>query len=206
MDRHMQRKLLVATHNAGKVGEFGEMLSALQVDFLSLDDVGIEMNIAETGNSFLTNAILKAETYADMSGLITLADDSGLEVDALDGAPGIYTARFGGPGLTPAQRYQHLLDQMKHVPPGKRSARFRCVIVVAAPNEGALAQAHGVCEGVIAEKPSGEGGFGYDPVFFLPEKGKTMSQLPADEKNKISHRGRALQAIKPALKRILKGQ
>ena len=199
----MKRRLLVATRNAGKVVEFADMLAALEVSWLSLDDVGITAEVAETGSSFLANAALKARTYATMTGLLTLADDSGLEVDALDGAPGIYTARYGGPGLTPIQRYQHLLSQMNEVPWAQRSARFRCVIAISVKGEGLLASAEGVCEGMIATEPSGSGGFGYDPIFFLPALRQTMAELPARKKHTISHRGRALQAIEPVLRKIL---
>lgn len=201
----MKHRLLVATHNSGKVVEYRDMLSALDVNWLSLNDIQVTTDVAETGDSFLANALLKAQAYADMSGLITLADDSGLEVDALNGAPGVYTARYGGPDLTPVERYLYLLKQIREVPWDERSARFRCVIAVAAPGEGLLASAEGVCEGLIAERPAGDGGFGYDPIFYLPDRAKTMAQLPAGEKHKISHRGRALRAIQPALQQILLG-
>ena len=199
----MKRSLLVATRNAGKVVEYAEMLAALEVDWLSLDDVGVMIDVEETGDTFLANAVLKAQAYAAMTGLLTLADDSGLEVDALDGDPGIYTARYGGPGLTPVQRYEYLLHNLSGVPREYRSARFRCVIALAAEDKRVLATSDGVCEGMIAAKPSGDGGFGYDPVFYLPERGQTMAQLPSAEKHLISHRGRALQAIEPKLKEIL---
>jgi XTP/dITP diphosphohydrolase len=199
----MKRRLLVATRNAGKVVEYAEMLAALDVDWLSLDDAGVTIDVEETGASFLANAVLKAQAYAAMTGLLTLADDSGLEVDALGGAPGIYTARYGGPGLTPVQRYEYLLQNLSDVPWAHRSARFHCVIALAAEDKGLLASADGICEGMIAKKPSGDGGFGYDPVFYLPERGLTMAQLPSTEKHVISHRGRALQAIEPVLTELL---
>ncbi len=180
-------------------------LRQLELDWLSLDDAGVTDDVEETGGSFLANAVLKAQAYAAATGLLTMADDSGLEVDALDGAPGIYTARYGGPGLTPAQRYEHLLRKLNGVPWAHRSARFRCVIALAAPDRSVLSTADGVCEGIIALEPIGEGGFGYDPIFFLPERGLTMAQLPSAEKHAISHRGRALQALEPALKNILQG-
>ena len=199
----MKRRLLVATRNAGKVIEYSEMLAALDVDWISLDDAGITIDVEESGDSFLANAILKAQAYAGMTGLLTLADDSGLEVDALDGAPGIFTARYGGPGLSPVQRYEYLLHNLKDVPWVQRSARFRCVIAIASEDKRLLASADGICEGMIASMPSGDGGFGYDPVFYLPERGLTMAQLPSAEKHVISHRGQALQAIEPALREIL---
>jgi len=199
----MIRKLLVATHNRGKVVEYSEMLAALDVVWLSLDDIGITLEVEETGDTFEANAILKSQTYAAETGLLTLADDSGLEVDALGGAPGIYTARYGGPGLTPKQRYEYLLANLHDVPWPLRSARFRCVISLAAADGTLLGTAGGLCEGLIATEAAGNGGFGYDPVFYLPDRQQTMAQLAPDEKHAISHRGRALQAIKPLMRKIL---
>ena len=196
-------KLLVATHNQGKVIEFAEMLSDLDIEWLSLDNVGVAQDVEETGSTFRENSVLKARTYALETGLITLADDSGLEVDALDGAPGVYTARYGGAGLTAVQRYQKLLEAIKHVPQAERTARFRCVIAVAGPNGEILGDSEGVCEGRIAQQAVGEGGFGYDPVFYLPQFNLTMAQLPAAQKHAISHRGQAVQAIVPRLREIL---
>ncbi|MCA9901441.1 MAG: XTP/dITP diphosphatase [Ardenticatenaceae bacterium] len=198
-------KLLVATHNKGKVKEFAEMLADLDIEWLSLDDVGVTEDVAETGSTFRANSVLKAQAYAAKTGLLTLADDSGLEVDALDGAPGVYTARYGGVGLTAVQRYQKLLDAIKQVPDPQRTARFRCVIVLAHPDGRVLGESEGMCEGQIALAPAGEGGFGYDPVFYLPRFGQTMAQLPPGEKHKISHRGRAVQAIVPRLRELLAG-
>ena len=195
-------RLLVATRNQGKVVELAEMLGDLQISWLSLADIGPSDDVAETGSTFEANAILKAKEYAAQSGLLTLADDSGLEVDALDGRPGVHTARYGGPGLTPSQRYRALLEELEDVPQGERGARFRCVVALAKP-EGVVGTAHGVCEGTIAMEPAGDGGFGYDPVFFIPDWGKTMAQLPATEKHRISHRGRALAAITPLLRQTL---
>ena len=196
-------KLLVATHNQGKVTEFAEMLADLAIEWLSLDDVGVTEDVEETGSTFRENSVLKSRTYALETGLITLADDSGLEVDALQGAPGVYTARYGGPGLTAVQRYQKLLEAIKEVPEPQRTARFRCVITVAGPDGVILGESEGVCEGRIAQKPIGDNGFGYDPVFYLPQFNMTMAQLPAGEKHIISHRGQAVQAIVPRLREIL---
>lgn len=195
----MSQKLLVATRNQGKVQEFAEMLAHLEMAWLSLDDIGLDQDVAETGHTFQENAILKAETYAAASGYFTLADDSGLEVDALNGEPGVYTARYGGPGLDYEGRYRLLLKNLDGVAGAARSARFRCVIALAGP-EGVVGTATGVCEGRIALEPAGTGGFGYDPVFLLPERGLTMAQLPASVKHQISHRGRALRAIEPLLR------
>ena len=196
----MSQTLLVATHNHGKVKEFAEMLADLDVAWLSLDDIGLEKDVDETGQTFQENAILKAQTYAAETGYVTLADDSGLEVDALHGEPGIYTARYGGAGLDHVGRYRLLLKNLERVAGDDRSARFRCVIALAAP-DGLIGTAAGVCEGMIAEEPAGDGGFGYDPVFFLPDRGVTMAQVPSSVKHQISHRGRALKAIEPLLRR-----
>ena len=196
-------KLLVATHNQGKVVEFAEMLQDLAIERLSLDDVGVTQDVEETGSTFRENGVLKAKTYAAETGLLTLADDSGLEVDALGGAPGVYTARYGGAGLTAVQRYQKLLADIKNIPDPQRTARFRCVIVLAGPDGTILGESEGVCEGRIAQAPVGDNGFGYDPVFYLPQFNQTMAQIPASQKHQISHRGLAVQAILPRLRELL---
>jgi XTP/dITP diphosphohydrolase len=195
----MTQTLLVATHNQGKVVELAELLADLDVTLAGLDDLGITGEVEETGSTFRENAILKAETYAGHSGLLTLADDSGLEVDALDGRPGVYTARFGGEALTAQERYLFLLKQLAGVPWEERGARFRCVVALARP-EGLVGTEQGVLEGRIALGPSGEGGFGYDPVFYINEQGRTLAELPAAVKNRISHRGRAVTAIRPLIR------
>lgn len=199
----VERRLLIATHNKGKVSEYADILGGSQIAWLTLDAVGITGEVAETGDTFRENAMLKAVAYARRAGLLTLADDSGLEVDALDGAPGVHTARYGGSGLSAVERYQLLLRALDGVPMTKRTARFRCVVALCAPDGGLLGTAEGVCEGCIALIPAGESGFGYDPVFYLPERGLTTAQLPAQEKNLISHRGRAVQAIEPLLRQTL---
>jgi XTP/dITP diphosphohydrolase len=201
----MTKHLLVATRNQGKVAEISEILASLDVTWLSLDDVGANFEVEESGKTFEENAILKVEFYASKTGLLTLADDSGLEVDALDGLPGVHTARFGGPGLTQKQRYQRLLESLSSVPWEQRTARFRCVVALARDQE-LLGTASGVCEGMIALKPAGMGGFGYDPIFYLPERNKTMAQLQPNEKHRISHRGRALAALASLLRAELSNQ
>lgn len=204
MTKKYTRQLLVATHNPGKVAEYADLLEDDRIDWLSLDDAGIINYADETGATFQENAEIKASVYARQSGLLTLADDSGLEVDALGGAPGVMTARYGGEGLTPAERYLRLLEALVDVPEAERTARFRCVIALAAADGTILGSAEGVCEGQIALEPMGEGGFGYDPVFYLPGRGVTMAQLPAGEKHRISHRGRAAYSIGPLLRRTLR--
>jgi len=194
--------LLVATHNQGKLREYQDLLSDLPVTLTYLDEVGITEDVTETGTTFRENAIEKARTYARLSGLLTLADDSGLEVDALGGAPGVHSARYAGPDATDADRIAKLLAALRHVPPERRTARFRCVIAVAAPTGGVIT-ADGTVEGVITDKPRGSHGFGYDPIFYLPDRGCTMAELPPEEKNRISHRARAAEAIKPLLKQLI---
>lgn len=198
----MKRQLLVATRNQAKLAELSAMMHDLQVTWLGLADLGVTMEVAEAGATLAANATLKAVGYALAAGLLTLADDSGLEVDALAGRPGVHTARYGGEEITPAARYQLLLEEMRHVPWQSRTARFRCVIALAAPDGTLLGQAEGVCEGMIALEPAGLGGFGYDPVFYLPERGLTMAQLTPAEKKQISHRGRAIRAIAPLLREV----
>jgi XTP/dITP diphosphohydrolase len=192
------RRLLIATHNKGKVAEYADILGE-QIAWLTLDEAGVVDDVPETGATFQANAILKAEAYARQTGLMTLADDSGLEVEALGGRPGVLTARYGGPGLSAAERYQLLLAELAGVPFDRRAARFRCVVALAGPDGTILGTAEGVCEGIIASEPAGEGGFGYDPVFLIPEMGLTMAQLPPETKHAISHRGRAVRAIGPVL-------
>jgi XTP/dITP diphosphohydrolase len=185
-------KLLIATHNSGKVKEYQKLLAGLPLELTHLAEEGLDMEVAETGESFAENALLKATAYARASGLLTLADDSGLEVDTLNGEPGIHSARYAGSEASDEERYQLLLENLKDVPWERRTARFRCVIAVATP-DGEVRTAEGTCEGIIAFGPQGEHGFGYDPVFYLPEHGRTMAELPPQTKNNISHRARAAQ-------------
>jgi XTP/dITP diphosphohydrolase len=183
-------KLLLATRNQGKVKELAELLAGLPYEMISLDYAGITGEVEETGATFMENAILKAAAYAAVSGVLTLADDSGLEVDALGGRPGVLSARYGGPGLSDEDRVDLLLKGLKDVPWEKRTARFRCVIAIAGLG-GNVRTVEGVIEGVIQYKPEGSNGFGYDPIFYLPDKQCTTAQLPSQEKNLISHRGQA---------------
>jgi len=199
----MTNQILVATHNQGKLVEFAEMFNDLDIEWLSLDDIAVTTDVVETGTTFRENAILKATSYAEETGLLTLADDSGLQVDALDGAPGVYTARYGGKGLSHAERYQYLLQNIKDVPWEQRTARFRAVIVISTPDGQILAEGAGVCEGLIAFEPAGDGGFGYDPVFYLPGREQTMAQVGPTVKHQISHRGQAVKKIAPRLREIL---
>lgn len=197
--------LLIGTGNAGKLGELRELLGDLDVHLLSLKDVGLgDMDVAETAITLEENAELKVNAYSKTSGKITLADDTGLYVDALDGRPGIYPARYGGPGLTPKDRRQKLLGELQGVPADKRTARFACVIAVANPQTGETTSVRGVCEGQIAleEDLAGGGGFGYDPVFMPKGYDVTFSSLGVEVKNRISHRGLAVALIIPVLRRM----
>jgi len=196
------KRLLIATHNRGKLREYRHLLEDLPVDLTYLDDVGIQEDVPETGSTFEENAVQKARAYAAMSGMLTLADDSGLEVDALNGAPGVRSARYAGPHAGDQERIDKVLRALAGLPPQKRQARFRCVIAVATP-EGEVYTAEGTVEGVIVERPRGNHGFGYDPIFLLPDRGQTMAELPPEEKNRISHRARAAAAIKPTLRRLI---
>lgn len=195
--------LVIATHNPGKVHELSAMLRAWDIACLSLDEAGVTQTVPETGATLHENAILKATAYARLTGQWTLADDSGLEVDALNGAPGVYTQRFGGPGLSQSERNQLLLAEMQARPQLPRTARFRCVVALANAAGVVMATTEGVCEGEIALAPAGSQGFGYDPVFYLPAADRTLAQLSVEEKAHLSHRGHALRAMVPQLARLL---
>ena len=194
-------KLVLASKNPKKLKEMNEILSGMGVEVCLQADVGIDIDVEETGTTFEENSLLKAKAVMEASGLPAIADDSGLCVDALNGAPGVYSARYGGEGLDDAGRYRLLLSSM---PMGQaRTAKFVSVITCCFPN-GDVLTARGECPGTIAFAPMGEGGFGYDPVFFLPKLKKTFAQLSAEEKNAISHRGKAIQAFKEKLEEYLK--
>jgi len=194
--------LLVATTNQGKLREVRQVLSGLNVIIESLADHH-EVPIAEeTGKTFLENASLKAAYYAQITGRLTLADDSGLEVDALDGAPGVYSARFAGPQADDHANNDRLIAMLQGVPQPRRTARFRCAIALS-NSQGVLATTEGHIEGIIIEEPRGKNGFGYDPHFFVPEFGMTTAEMTPAAKNEVSHRGRALRAMRPHLERIL---
>jgi XTP/dITP diphosphohydrolase len=197
----MPTKLLIATHNRGKLREYADLLAGLPLTLVTPDDLGLDLDVAESGATYADNARLKASAYAQASGLLTLADDSGLEVDALDGAPGVRSARYAlGDD---ADRVTALLRALADagVPDERRSARFRCVIALVAP-DGRSWSAEGECAGRIIDTPRGSGGFGYDPIFYIPSHYCTMAELPAEEKNRISHRARAAQAIRPVLEKM----
>jgi XTP/dITP diphosphohydrolase len=195
-------KLLVATNNLGKVREYQALLKGLPLTLTYPAQEGIDTEVEETGSTFAQNARLKATAYARTSGLLTLADDSGLEVDALDGEPGTRSARYAGQEASDEGRYRLLLSKLVGVPWQQRAARFHCVIAVARP-QGEVHTAQGTCEGVIAFEPKGEHGFGYDPVFYVPEHGQTMAELEPEVKNRISHRARAAEGARRILQELL---
>lgn len=192
------RKLVVATRNQKKLRELAALLADLPVEVVGLDRFPGTPEVEETGTTFAENARLKALAAARSTGQWAVADDSGLEVDALDGRPGVRSARFAGPGATDEANNALLLQLLRDVPPERRRGRFRCAIAIASPT-GETWVDEGVCEGVIAEAPRGEGGFGYDPLFIVPELGRTFAELPAEEKNRISHRARALRLTRERL-------
>jgi len=199
----MLTKLLVATNNPGKVREYEELLADLPVEITFPAREGLHMEVEESGETFEANARIKALAYAQASGLLTLADDSGLEVDALGGAPGVHSARYAGPGADDVTRYRKLLEALSGIPAGRRSARFRCVVALAQP-DGTVHTAQGTCEGQIGFEPRGEHGFGYDPIFLVEGSGgRTMAELLPDVKNRISHRAHAVAAARPTLGQIL---
>ena len=195
-------KMVLASKNPKKLLELQAILSAQGIEVVLESQVGIDVDVEETGTTFEENAFLKAHAVMEASGLPAVADDSGLCVDALNGAPGVYSARYGGPGLDDVGRYRLLLENMR----GQldRRCRFVSAICCCFPN-GDRVEARGECPGTLAYAPKGGDGFGYDPIFFLPERKKTFAELTAEEKNAISHRGRALEAFGEKLKAYLEG-
>jgi XTP/dITP diphosphohydrolase len=196
----MTCKLLIATNNQGKAREFHELLDRIPFELVTLADLGITTQVEETGKTFEENARIKACAYAAASGLVTLADDSGLEVEALGGEPGIRSARYAGENASDSDRVNLLLSKLKSIPLDKRNARFKCVIAISTPT-GEIAVTEGECQGLIEFEPKGKNGFGYDPVFFFPDLGKTMAELPSEVKGQISHRARAARQVPDILSR-----
>ena len=194
-------KLVLASQNQKKIKEMNEILAQLGIEVCSQAEAGVNLDVEETGTTFEENSLLKAHAVMEASGMPAIADDSGLCVDCLGGAPGVYSARYGGEGLDDTARYKLLLENMRGQMP--RTAKFVSVITCCFPN-GDVITARGECPGTIAFAPMGEGGFGYDPVFFIPGLKKTFAQLTAEEKNAISHRGKALEGFKTKLEDYLK--
>jgi len=195
-------KLLLATNNRGKVAEMQALLAGLPIELVTPASIGLELDVPENGETYAENATVKAEAFARASGLVSLADDSGLEVDALDGRPGLHSHRFAPePDATDADRRRHLLLRLGGKP-RPWTARFRATVAVAAPGQGTR-HATGTCEGEIIPEERGSNGFGYDPLFFIPEFSRTMAELTMNEKNRLSHRARAVNNAIPILKEIL---
>ena len=187
-----QIDVVIATRNTGKMNEMRKMLFNTSFSAFSLDEVSVLEEVEETGTSFEENAMLKAKTYGKLSGKLTIADDSGIEVDALGGAPGIYSARYGGDGKDDQDRNKLLLENVEGIPEHQLTARFRCVVALWNPIDNTIVTFDGKIEGKITRNVRGENGFGYDPLFFFPEKNKTLAELTLIEKEKVSHRGEAM--------------
>ena len=192
------KRLIFATGNENKMKEIRMILADCGYEILSMKEAGIDVDIVEDGKTFEENAVIKATAIAKIAGCVVLADDSGLEVDAMDKAPGIYSARWQGEDTPYTIKNQIIIDNLKDVPEEKRTARFVCAIAAAFP-DGRVETRRGTIEGVIAHEIAGENGFGYDPIFYVPEYGKTTAELSPEEKNEISHRGKALRMIREVL-------
>ncbi|MGH2487076.1 MAG: RdgB/HAM1 family non-canonical purine NTP pyrophosphatase [Ktedonobacterales bacterium] len=197
-------QLVIATTNRHKLEEFREIYADLPYQLLSLATLGVKIEVEETGTTFAANAVLKALACAEATGLLTLADDSGLEIDALGGEPGVYSARWAGVETPYPERFRLLNDRLGATPDEERTARYRCAIAIARPApRGLYDVVEGTFEGRIAREARGSGGFGYDPIFFVPERGVTVGEMTAEEKHTMSHRARAANAARPALAHLL---
>lgn len=196
----MKQTIIFATGNEGKMREIRQILAGMDAEILSMKEAGIETDIVEDGKNFEENAVIKAKAVAAKTDHIVLADDSGLEIDHLNKEPGIYSARYLGEDTSYDIKNANLLERMEGVPEEKRTARFVCAIAAAMP-DGEIVTTRGIVEGRIGHEPKGENGFGYDPIFFLPEYGCTSAELSEEEKNAISHRGRALAAMREELEK-----
>ncbi len=195
------KKIVLASNNQGKVREINQLLAGIDLEVVPQSAFGA-LDVEETGLTFVENAILKARHASHHTGLPAIADDSGLEVDALQGAPGIYSARYAGEGATDQANLEKLLHELAHVPEEERTARFQCLLVLMRhPTDPTPIICQGTWEGRILFEPRGSGGFGYDPVFFVPDQGCTSAELAPEDKNRLSHRGQALRALLEALKR-----
>ncbi len=194
------KKVIFATKNKGKIKEIQAVLGN-SYKVVTMEEAGIDIDVEENGSTFEENAAIKAEAIAKICGETVLADDSGLEIDYLNGEPGIYSARYMGHDTSYDIKNKSLIERLEGVPPEKRTARFVCAVAAAVPNKETLV-VRGTMEGIIGYEIKGENGFGYDPIFFLPQYGKTSAEISPDEKNKISHRGKALRAIKEKLENL----
>ena len=198
----MDNIIILATNNKSKVKEISEMMSGSDITFESLADAGINVEVEETGTTFEENALLKAREICKLSGKPTISDDSGLEIDALDGAPGIYSSRFMGEDTSYDVKNNALIEKLENVADPDRTARFRCCMALVLP-DGREFVTEGTMEGIIAREPKGINGFGYDPILFIPEYNRTSAELSSEEKNNISHRGEALRKMIEVIKKEL---
>lgn len=198
----MDNIIILATNNKSKVKEISEMMSGSDITFVSLADAGINVEVEETGTTFEGNALLKAREICKLSGKPTISDDSGLEIDALDGAPGIYSSRFMGEDTSYDIKNNALIEKLENVADPDRTARFRCCMALVLP-DGREFVTEGAMEGIIAREPKGINGFGYDPILFIPEYNRTSAELSSEEKNNISHRGEALRKMIEVIKKEL---
>lgn len=196
-------KIILASNNNGKIKEFREIFKNMDIELVPMKEAGIDVDIEENGETFEENSLIKARTVCKLSGCITIADDSGLEVDYLGGQPGVYSARFMGHDTSYDIKNKAIIDKLKGVSGKDRSARFVAVIAAVFP-DGRELVTRGTMEGIIGQEPLGENGFGYDPILFLPEYNKSSAELAPEEKNKISHRGKALEKMKTALEEAIK--
>ncbi|MCU1263850.1 MAG: hypothetical protein JWM21_168 [Acidobacteria bacterium] len=203
MDSGPKLRLLLGTYNAGKAVEISSLLSDLNIEFLTLRDFLQARVVEESGDTYEENAILKARGYARQTGILTLADDSGLEVDALGGAPGVLSARYAGAGASDGERIEQLLKEIRRIPGAARTARFVCVVAVADSAGKLMKVERGTCEGTITNIARGSNGFGYDPIFVPHGFDSTFAELPSETKDLISHRARALHAMQPFLARLI---
>jgi XTP/dITP diphosphohydrolase len=195
-------KVVVATRNRGKLREIVPLMADLAFELVTIDELAPDAELREDGVTFEENALAKARQAARATGLPAIADDSGLEVDALDGAPGVYSARYAGAGATDDRNNAKLLEALRDVPAAGRTGRYRCVATYVDPARGIEIARAGACEGEILEAPRGTGGFGYDPFFLVPALGRTMAEIPLDQKNRLSHRAAAFSALAEALRAI----
>lgn len=196
------KKILIATNNKGKAKDFETLFGPFGFEVQTLNDLDQDIDVEETGVTFEENAILKAETVSKLLGIMVIADDSGLEIDSLHGAPGVYSARYAGEPKNDEANIDKVLSELQGVPEEERTARFRCVLAVAGPSVETVTFS-GSCEGMILEERRGTNGFGYDPIFYSPEKGQAMAELSPEEKGQISHRGAALRQLKERLPELL---
>lgn len=196
-------RLVIASNNQDKINEYSQMFKSLGIEIVSLKGLGLDIEVEEDGETFEENAIKKAKEICKICGEVSLADDSGLCVDSLNGAPGVYSARYSGENASYSNNNKKLLEELKGVPKEERTAHFVCVIAVVFP-DGRTILSRGETEGLILEELQGEGGFGYDPIFYYPPFNKTFAEVSKEEKNSVSHRGRALEKLKEELKQILK--